>query len=154
MRAHKLAAIIVAVTIGTLTTSCQKKSGELAFQKVLDQTFSKIFGQTSQATQTNHSRIHFIGKVTIPLNKKNLGVLPLSNHISTTVNLDTNKECTITPTLLQDENVQIILSVQTKNTDGQLESVNVARVLARSGEPFDVFIGDMDLAFTPRLVSQ
>jgi len=32
--------------------------------------------------------------------------------------------------------------------------MNVARVLARPGEPFDVFIDDMDLAFTPQLAAQ
>ena len=150
MHAKGLATIMMAVLIGTLTTSCQKKPVEQAFQKALEQTLKKVFGQTLHTPETNH--------VQIPLNrtldKKDLGMLHLSNHISATVSLGSNKDCTITPTLLEDENVQIILTVQTKGPDGKLEGVSVARVLTRSGEPFDVFIGDMDLAFTPKLATR
>ena len=88
------------------------------------------------------------------LNRKDLGVLPLSNHISTTITLAKNKECTITPTLLKSGNLQIILAMTTTGNDGRPEGMNVARVLAKPGEPFDVSIGDMNLAFTPQLTVQ
>ncbi|MGB7768783.1 MAG: hypothetical protein WBN22_08010 [Verrucomicrobiia bacterium] len=88
------------------------------------------------------------------MNTKDLGVLPLSNHVSTTINLGKNQECTITPTLLKSGNVQIILAMETTSADGRPQGMNVARVLARPGEPFDVSIGDMNLAFTPQMSVQ
>jgi hypothetical protein len=37
------------------------------------------------------------------------------------------------------------------DADGRPQGMNVARVLARPGEPFDVSIGDVSLAFTPQI---
>jgi hypothetical protein len=117
-----------------LLTACQRKP--------LAQTLRAAEISQSSASSNNS------------LNKKNLGVLPLSNHISTTVNLGKNRECTITPTLLQSGNLQIILAMETTDAAGRPQNMNVARVLARPGEPFDVSIGDMNLAFTPQLANQ
>ena len=81
-------------------------------------------------------------------------MLPLSNHISTTVTLDKNRQCTITPTLMKSGNLEIILAMETTKADGTPLGMNVARVLAKPDEPFDVSIGDTDLAFTPQLTVQ
>jgi len=56
--------------------------------------------------------------------------------------------------VLKGGNVQIILAMETSNLNGKLQSVNVARVLARPGEPFSVSIGDLNLAFTPQIAVQ
>jgi len=123
------------ISTGTLLlTACQKKPVE----------------RTLHAAEINHSS----ASSTNSLYKKNLGVLPLSNHVSTTISLGKNRQCTLTPTLLKSGNVQIILDLETTGTDGRLQGMNVARILARPGEPFDVSIGDMSLAFTPQLTVQ
>jgi hypothetical protein len=134
MRAQYAVLTVLIISTGMLLTACQRKP----------------VGQTLHAAEINHSSASSNNS----LNKKDLGVLPLSNHVSTTVNLGKNKECTITPTLLQSGNLQIILAMETTDAAGRPENMNVARVLARPGEPFDVSIGDMNLAFTPQLASQ
>jgi hypothetical protein len=134
MRVQNLVAVTLIISTGALLTACQKK----------------VVGQTLHAAEINHSSV----STTNSLNKKDLGVLPLSNHVSTTISLGKNKECTITPTLLKSGNIQIILAMITTGTDGRPQGMNVARVLAHSGEPFDVAIGDMSLAFTPQLAVQ
>ena len=88
------------------------------------------------------------------LHMKDLGVLPLSDHVSTTVSLGNNTQCTLTPTMLKGGNVQIILAMETTSMNGKLQSVNVARVTAHAGEPFSVSIGDLALAFTPQIAVQ
>ena len=88
------------------------------------------------------------------LKRKDLGVLPLSNHVSTTITLGQNQQCTITPTLMKSGSLEIILAVEKTRADGTPLGMNVARVRVRSGEPFDVSIGDMDLSFTPQLTSR
>lgn len=134
MRTQNPVAIVLIMSIGTLLTACQKKP----------------VAEILHAAEMNHSA----APVKSPLNEKNLGVLPLSNHISTTISLGKNRECTITPTLLKSGNLQIILAMETIGVDGKPQAMNVARVLAKSGEPFNVSIGDMNLAFTPQLSAQ
>ena len=122
------------VSTGALLTGCQKKS----------------VGQTLHAAEMNHSTI----SATNSLSQKNLGVLPLSNHVSTTITIGKNTQCTLTPTMLKSGDVQIILDMETMDAEGRPQGMNVARVLARPGEPFDVSIGDISLAFTPEITVQ
>ena len=119
------------ISSGALLTGCQRKP----------------VGQALHAAEINQSSI----SVTNSLSKKNLGVLPLSNHVSTTITIGKYTQCTLTPTLLKSGNVQIILDMETMDADGRPQGMNVARVLARPGEPFDVSIGDISLAFTPQI---
>jgi hypothetical protein len=125
--------LIISISL-FLTTACQKKPT----------------AQALHAAAMNHSP----DPTNNSLNKKDLGVLPLSNHISTTVTLGKNRQCTITPTLMKSGNLEIILAMETTKADGTPLGVNISRVLAKPGEPFDVSIGDMDLAFTPQLTVQ
>lgn len=134
MRAHCPVAIMLFISAGLFLTACQKKPA----------------AQTLHAATMNHPSTATNG----PLNRKDLGVLPLSNHISTTVTLGKNRQCTITPTLMKSGNLEIILAMETTRSDGTPGGMNVARISAKPGEPFDVSIGDMDLAFTPQLAVQ
>jgi hypothetical protein len=124
-------AIALMISSGLFMTACQKRPGAKALH----------------AANVNHST----NSVVSSLRKKDLGVLPLSDHVSTTVSLGNNTQCTLTPTLLKGGNLQIILAMETTSINGKLQSVNVARVLTRPGEPFNVSIGDLNLAFTPQV---
>ena len=134
MRVKRPVVIMLIVSTGMFLTACQKKPGEKALH----------------AAAVNHSSV----SVTSSLHKKDLGVLPLSDHVSTTVSLGNNTQCTLTPTMLKTGNLQIILAMETTSINGKLQSVNVARVVTHPGEPFSVSIGDMDLAFTPQISVQ
>ena len=134
MRVQNSVAIMLIISIGALLTACQKKPVE----------------QRLHAAEIKHTS----ASTKAALNEKDLGVLPLSNHIATTISLGKNKKCTITPTLLDGGNLQIILAMETTGADGRPLGVNIARVVARPGEPFDVSIGEMNLAFTPQLTVQ
>ena len=134
MCVNRPVAIALVVSAGMFLTACQKKPG----------------AQALHAANINHST----NSVVSSLRKKDLGVLPLSDHVSTTVSLGNNTQCTLTPTLLRDGNLQIILAMETTSIHGKLQSINVARVLTRPGEPFNVSIGDLDLAFTPQVAVQ
>ncbi|HXR46240.1 MAG TPA: hypothetical protein VN784_02270 [Candidatus Limnocylindrales bacterium] len=157
MRMRIVVIIMLIISIGVFLVACQKKPMEKAFSNAFQQTLKKVFGEKLHAAESNHiqhiqiSSISTNKAATSPLNRKNLGVLPLSNHVSTTVPLDRNTHCTLTPTLLQSGNVQIILTMETTGADGKPAGMNVARVLAHPGEPFDVSIDNMDLAFTPQI---
>ncbi|MGP8019860.1 MAG: hypothetical protein ACLPRE_02535 [Limisphaerales bacterium] len=146
------------ISIGVFLIACEKKPMEKVFGNAFQQTFKKVFGEKLRAAKThpvqNQVQPSSSKAASGPLNRKNLGVLPLSNHVSTTVPLDRNTQCTLTPTLLESGDVQIILTMETTGADGRPVGMNVARVLAHPGEPFDVSIDNLDLAFTPQIAVQ
>jgi hypothetical protein len=155
MRMRIVVIITLIISIGVFLVACQKKPVGKMFSNAFQQTYKRVFGEKLHAAAPrpapNQAQNTSSNAATGPLDRKNLGVLPLSNHVSTTIPLDRNTQCTLTPTLLQSGNVQIIVTMETKGADGKPVGMNVARVLARSGEPFDVSMGNMDLAFTPQM---
>ncbi len=151
--------ITLIVSVGVIAVAYQKdKPVREALNNTFGPTFKKVFGEKLHAANPNPVQYQALGSstnaATGPLNRKNLGVLPLSNHVSTTVPLDRNTQCTLTPTLLESGKLQIILTMETTGADGKPSGMNVARVVAHSGEPFDVSIDNLDLAFTPQIAVQ
>ncbi len=88
-----------------------------------------------------------------PANQKNLGELALTNHIETCVNLGAGKSCTITPTLLDHKNLQLVMALESKS-DGKTAGLSVVQVVAQPGESFDVTVGDLKITLTPNLASE
>ena len=159
MRMRIIVIITLIISVGVFAVAYQKdKPVREALNKTFGPTFKKVFGEKLHAANPypvpNPVQGSSTNAATGPLNRKNLGVLPLSNHVSTTVPLDRNTQCTLTPTLLESGKLQIILTMETTGVDGKPVGMNVARVVAHSGEPFDVSIANMDLAFTPQIAVQ
>jgi len=82
---------------------------------------------------------------------RDLGVIQLTNHYETEIELGKGQSCTITPQLLDRRDLQLTLSFGSKNADGRPTGLCVTRVVAQQDKPFDITVNDMDLAFTPRL---
>ena len=147
--------LTVIVAGGVFLIASQKNLMGKAVSDVVQQTFKKVFGEKLHAAKNSPvpppAVVSSSKTTTGPLNRKNLGILPLSNHVSTTVPLDGNTQCTLTPTLLEGGKLQIILTMETTGANGKPVGMNVARVLAHPGEPFDVSIANVDLAFTPQI---
>ncbi len=158
MRMRYVVILVLIISIGVFLVAWEDKAVGQVCKNVFGQTFKKVFGEKLHAAQPAPVQIVSNGKGKTnsvgSLNRKDLGVLPLSNHVSTTVPLDQNTKCTLTPTLLESGKVQIILTMETTGADGKPVGMNVARVLAHAGEPFDVSIANMDLAFTPQIAIQ
>ena len=89
--------------------------------------------------------------VATSLTNKNLGELSLTNHYETCVRLGEGKSCTIRPTLLSRDNLKITLALESKSASGKPRDLSVVQVVTRSGKPFEVAVGDMNLTMTPRL---
>ncbi len=146
------------IAVGGIVVACEKQPMEKAFSKAFPQMFKKVFGEKLHAANAlpaqNRAQVFSSKATNGPLNRKNLGVLSLSDHVSTTVPLDRNTQCTLSPTMLQSGDLQIILTMETTGANGKTLGMNVARVLTHPGEPFDVSIGSMDLAFTPQITVQ
>ena len=82
---------------------------------------------------------------------RDLGEISLTNHNETCFRLATGESCTVTPRLLDRHNVQITFALETKNDYGETHNFAVTQVIAESGKPAEVAVGDLDLTFTPRV---
>jgi hypothetical protein len=108
---------------------------------------SKTASPQSHAASTNQAAAK-------PSNLKNLGELALTNHIETCVNLGAGKSCTITPTLLDHKNLQLVMALESKKTDGKTEGLSVVQVVAHSGQSFDIAVGNLDITLTPEVAAE
>ena len=87
-----------------------------------------------------------------PSKTKELGVIQLTNHYETQIDLGKGQSCTITPRLLDRHNIQLTLSFGTKNAAGKPIGLCVTRVVAQPDKPFDITVKDVDISFTPKFV--
>ncbi len=87
-------------------------------------------------------------------NKKNLGELQLTNHYETCFNLGAGKSCTIRPTRLDHSNLQLTVALESKNSSGGVKGLSVVQVVTKSGEPFEMAVGGMNLTLTPILAAE
>jgi len=84
-------------------------------------------------------------------NTRDLGELELTNRYETCVYLGAGRSCTITPKLLDKNNLQLTLRLQSKQTNGKTAGLVVTQVTTHPGKPFEVAIGDMDITITPQI---
>jgi hypothetical protein len=93
-------------------------------------------------------------QVSKPANLKVLGELALTNHIETCVNLGAGNSCIITPTLLDQANLQLVMALESRKKDGQTTGLSVVQVVTQPGKPFDIAVGNLDIALTPVLAAE
>jgi len=90
----------------------------------------------------------------INLANRNLGEINLTNKSETCLQLATGECFTLTPKLLDKQNVQITLAVESKNDYGETHNFAATQVVAKSGKPLEVAVGDLNFKFTPRVTAQ
>ncbi len=82
---------------------------------------------------------------------RDLGEISLTNHDDTCLLLASGECCTFTPKLLDKQNVQITLAIESKNDYGETHDFAVTQVIAKAGKPLEVAVGDLNISFTPRI---
>ncbi len=92
-----------------------------------------------------------VSTASLSTTNKNLGELNLTNHYETCVELGAGKTCTFKPTLLDHSNMQLTMQFETKNAGGQMQGLSIVQIVTKSGKPFEVAVGDMNVTLTPEL---
>lgn len=87
-------------------------------------------------------------------NDKNLGELDMTNDYETCVQLGAGESCRITPKAVDRGDLQLTVALESKNSDGETDGLSVVQVVAKSGKPFEVAVGDMNLTLTPKLAEE
>lgn len=107
---------------------------------------------TKTPAKPQHAQVVGTNSVVAQSNAKNLGVIQLTNHYETEIDLGQGNSCIITPRLIDHSELQLTLSFGTKNADGKPTGLSVTRVTAQSDKPFEITVNDMNMSFTPRLL--
>jgi hypothetical protein len=141
---------VMAVLTGLLPSSCTKAKNPVAQQHTpaVAQQHATVSGVATSAKSSEPSGI------TESPNHKNLGELELTNHYETCVNLGAGKSCTIRPTLIGHSNLQLTMSLESKNADGGTKDLSVVQVVTKTGKPFEIAVGDMNFTLTPKLSAE
>lgn len=87
-----------------------------------------------------------------PSNVRNLGVIQLTNHFETEINLGKGETCRITPRLMGRQDLKLTLFVGTKDADGNPTALSVTQVTTEPGKPLQIKVDKSNLTFTPELV--
>jgi len=83
-----------------------------------------------------------------------LGAVTLTNHFDTCVHLGPGQDCILTPKMLDSHNMQLAVTVKSKTAAGKILGLAMAQVVARSGKPVEVTVGDLSLSLTPNVKSE
>src|SRR5476651_291724 len=129
----KLFAALMAILAGLVPSSCSS---------------------SKNPTAQLHAPVVIIATSSESLTNKNLGELQLTNHYETCINLGAGKSCTIRPTLLDHASLRLTMSLESKNSSGGVKGLSVVQIVTKTGQPFEVAVGDMSLTLTPVLAAE
>jgi hypothetical protein len=88
----------------------------------------------------------------VPSRTRDLGVVQLTNHCETEIELGGGKSCTIKTLLMNPEHLQLTVALETRLADGKTRGLKVMKVVTRPSQQFEVDFGSMALTLTPQLV--
>ena len=136
MEIKKVTAAAMLLLAGLLLTGCQKSSPQ---QKAPSPGLSA--GANDDQAKTN----------TI---SRDLGAVTLTNHYETCVQLGAGKDCVLIPKIIDRHNVQITLALESKTATGKTHDLSITQIVARTGKPLEVAVGDFNLSLTPNLAAE
>jgi hypothetical protein len=83
-----------------------------------------------------------------------LGTVSLTNHYETCLALGKGKDCLLTPNMIDGHNLQLTVTVESRNDKGKIHDMSVTQVVAKSGKPFEVAVGSFSFSLTPNVSSE
>jgi hypothetical protein len=136
----KISAVAAVLLAGLLVTGCQKKATP----------------QKAPAAGSSASASGIISGITTePKTVSNdLGAVTLTNQFDTCIHLGAGTDCILTPKMLDRHNMQLTVTVKSKTAAGKMLGLAMAQVIARSGKPVEVTVGDLSLSLTPNVKSE
>ncbi|MGO8837857.1 MAG: hypothetical protein ACLQAH_09345 [Limisphaerales bacterium] len=85
---------------------------------------------------------------------RDLGVVQLTNHFETRIQLGGGKSCAITPHLIDPKHLQLTMVLESKMADGKTTGLNVMKVVTRPDQQFEVDFGSLNLTLTPEMAEE
>jgi hypothetical protein len=85
---------------------------------------------------------------------RDLGVLQLTNHCETRIDLDGGKSCAITPHLIDAKRLQLTMVLESKMPDGKTRGLNITKVVSQPDQQFEFVFGGLSLTLTPQMAGE
>jgi hypothetical protein len=121
---------------GLLLTGCQKNPP-------LQKTAGPVISVGTNGSQAETNAV-----------TRDLGAVTLTNHYETCMQLGAGKDCIFTPKLIDSHNVQLTLSVESKTATGKTHDLSITQIVAPTGKPLEVAVGDFNFTLTPNVASE
>lgn len=86
--------------------------------------------------------------------ERDLGEIALTNHYETCVSLGRGRNCILSPKMIDKENVQLTLTVESKTAAGKTHDMTITQVVTRAGKPVEVAVGDFSFSLTPNVTME
>lgn len=83
---------------------------------------------------------------------RNLGEIVLTNANETWLQLADGKYCILTPKLIDAKSFRLTVALESPNANGETEEFSVSQITASPGKQLEMSIGNLNFAFTPRIV--
>ncbi len=109
--------------------------------------------KSSTQAKTSTGVVITTNAVAVQSHNRNLGEIVLTNNDETCVMFNTGESCTLTPKILDRQNVRITLTVESKDDYGDTRNFSVSQITSKPGKPVEVAIGGFNLSFTPQVAS-
>jgi hypothetical protein len=150
----KIRRVMAIVSIGLAAAGY--KVGPKVWHQAQDKIGARSQAKTTVKTETTPGII--IGTATnsetVTISSRDLGEISMTNHLDTCVPLGAGKDCVLTPVMIDKRNVQITVALETKTAKGKVHDLSITQVVARSGKPFEVAVGQFSFSLTPNVVSE
>lgn len=133
--------IAILVATGLLASGCKKRAPKVAPEVAPEIT-------NAVAVMTN------ILAAPVSSRTRDLGVLLLTNHCDTHIQLGEGKSCTLTPHLINPKQLQITLALETRSMDGKIQTLKIMKVVTKPGQQFEMDFGSLNLTLTPQMAEE
>lgn len=131
MEINQITSAVMVFLTGLLPASCHKADAKKSAPTVM----------VANATNSNVRAV-----------SGNIGQITLTNHAETCVEFANGASCTLTPKIVDRNNVRITLSLEFKDDYGDTKDFSVTEIVAKPGKATEVALGKMNLNFTPVIV--
>jgi len=141
------------VLAGLCAPGCSKKTGDAPAD-----TNAPIVETNASTADTNAAAVDTNAPeapaTRAPSRTRDLGVLQLTNHCETRIQLGGGKSCAITPVLIDHQNLQLTMVLESRTADGKPQGLNITKVITKIDQQFEVNFGGMNLTLTPQMAEQ
>ncbi len=134
MGISQITSSVLVFLTGLLPASCHKTSDQ-----------AKPGTPTVAATANTNATKQITGEI---------GQIILTNRSETSVIFANGASCTLTPKVIDRQNIQITLALENRKEDGETKDYSVAQVIAQEGRPVMAVVGDMNISFTPTIAEK
>ncbi len=87
----------------------------------------------------------------VPARTRDLGVVQLTNHCETHIELGGGKSCTITPHLIDPKRLQLTMVLESKMADGKTKGLNITKVVSQPDQQFEFDFSGLSLTLIPEM---